>query len=146
MGNNKRDRRRMQEEIRDRYDRRILAILRKIAESLRHAGFAVDEPAAAHDDEYRWEFAIRRDPEQGSGDGNVEVTFRLCESEKCDGDAGGVNFGLDVVEWGGRILGDMCPFNYTDECWVDRADKKAVEQRFALVEGADFEKIADLLR
>ena len=72
-------------------------------------------------DEYWWSLLADVDGVK------VDVSFKICESEQYDGEKGGVNFSVDVVEFGGRILGGLTPFNYSDACWVDRRDADAIE-------------------
>jgi hypothetical protein len=131
------------EDIKDKYEQRILVLLTKIAETLREAGYTVDEPIDLSCDQYCWSLLVHGD---GNGDEDtIDISFRICESEQYDGEEGGVNFMLDIVEWGGRILGGLTPFNYTSQCWVDRSDQEEVEERFAIFEQADPADIVPIL-
>lgn len=58
---------------------------------------------------------------------------------------GGVNFGLDIVEYGGIILGGLAPFNYSPEVWVDSRNPDAVLARWHVFEDADISDIPDLI-
>jgi hypothetical protein len=110
-------------QIKHKYQKRIMAILDRIASVLRAAGFNVEGPESWDCDDYRWVLLV---------DGKVDISFKLCESEKYDGERGGVTFALDIVEVGGRIIGGLTPFSYSERCWVSRNDKEAVEERFPL--------------
>lgn len=128
------------EDIKDKYEQRILAVLTRIAETLREGGCTVDEPIDLSCDQYWWSLLVHGDSDEDT----IDISFKICESEE-DGEQGGVNFALDIVEWGGRILGGLCPFNYSDRCWVDRNDEEAVEERFAIFEVADPADIVPIL-
>lgn len=117
-----------------RYSARIRAILRKIAEALRSEGFEVEGPyylGRQGNENPRWYLSVPPDEEGGE---SVDISLDIAESERFDGTEGGVNFTIDIVEEGGRVLGGMAPYNYTDDVWVQRSDAKAVEARFALIE------------
>jgi hypothetical protein len=129
------------ETIKEKYEHRILAVLNRIAETLREAGYGVDEPVDMSCDEYWWSLLVHGDSDEDT----IDISFKICESEQYDGEEGGVNFALDIVEMGGRILGGLCPFNYTDRCWVDRSDEEAVEERFAIFEEANPDDIVPIL-
>jgi hypothetical protein len=125
--------------IKRKYQKRILGILARIADTLRDAGVEVEGPWDLSSDDYWWSILADVD---GS---KVDVSFRIFESEHYDGERGGVNFGVDVVEEGGRVLGGLTPFNYSLACWVDRKDAVAVERRFRIIEEADPSDIIPLL-
>lgn len=127
-------------QIKNKYEKRIMAILVRIADVLRAAGFRVEGPWDLSSDDYWW--AMLADVEGVK----VDVSFKICESEQCDGVKGGVNFALDIVEEGGRIIGGLTPFNYTDRCWVSRKDRQAIEERFRILEQAGENDIPPLLK
>jgi len=129
------------EAIKDKYEPRILAVLTRIAETLREAGYAVDDPIDLSCDQYWWSLLVHGDNEENG----IDISFKICESDQYDGEEGGVNFSLDIVEFGGRVLGGLCPYNYTPHCWVDRNDEEAVEERFAIFEQADPADIVPIL-
>src|SRR6266478_1460728 len=101
--------------IKRKYKNRILAILNRIAEVLRQAGCDVEGPWDLSGDDYRWELQAN----------NIDISITICESETYDGEPNGINFALDIVEEGGRILGGLTPYNYTDAVWVSRSDSEA---------------------
>jgi len=119
-----------------KYKSRIRKTLESIKNVLQEAGHKVDGPLDMTDDEYRWSL-IAND--------NVDITFAIAESEECDGSENGVNFTVSVVDHEGRILGGLTPYNYTSECWVDRKDSEAIEERFQVVEAADPYDLVGLL-
>jgi hypothetical protein len=123
-------------QIKNKYHRRIMAIMERIANVLREEGHSVEGPDFWDCDDYRWVLLV---------DGKVDISFKLCESEEYDGEKGGVNFALDLVEVSGRIIGGLTPYNYTDRCWVSRKDRRAIEERFRILEEADEHDIPPLL-
>ena len=124
-------------QIKRKYQKRILAILNSLRMALIEAGHDCEQPYDGSDDEFRWSMLVDcRDDGLGHHDG-VDITFRICESETYDGELGGVTFAVDVVEFGGRVLGGLCPYNYSDQVWTNRKDRAAVEERFAIFEQAD---------
>jgi len=135
------------EQIAKRYKRRICAVLNAIAAALRDAGYLVDDPCdLSCGDDYRITFIVHRDGdinEYSSED--IDVSLEVCASEDFDGEIGGVNFSLTVVEIGGRILGGLTPYNYTPQVWVDRKDKQAIEERFVIFEEADPDGVVELI-
>ncbi|MFA6270926.1 MAG: hypothetical protein WC657_07010, partial [Candidatus Paceibacterota bacterium] len=76
-----------------------------------------------------------------AGDENpLGVTFEIWDSGDADDGVYGVhgNFVLDIVEYGGAIVGGITPENYTDGVWVDYegADEEW-ERRLAGIERAE---------
>jgi len=125
-------------QIMQKYRKRIMAIMNKIAEAVREAGFRIDGPDFLDGENYSWSilssFRDRPQPDGSSWDEDVNIDVNIIESEPYGEPKGGVNFGLDIVEVGGGILGGVTPYNYTDEVWVPRRDKEAVEERFKIFE------------
>lgn len=140
------------ESVAKTYADRAMAILRAVRDAVRDAGMSADdEPFDLSGDDYNWGICVWRTPDPSDEEGCIDVRIEIAEARSYDGYDGdgetfGINFELDVVEWGGRILGGLSPYNYTDECWVDARGVYAVEERFAILEGADVSGIIDLLR
>lgn len=82
------------------------------------------------DDNYA--FSVELYPQGGSDEDSVEVRLSALESETADGEEHGVNFMLETSGWQGMIIGGVCPYNYTSDCWVNRYDEDAVARRWAL--------------
>jgi hypothetical protein len=126
------------EKVAAEYAPKINTYLQTIGEALRASGLDVDGPYDMTADDYRWSLIVR--PDANSPDDDIiDVTVEIAEASTYgDDDApNGINFGLTVVEYGGRILGGKTPFNYTDEVWVNAADADAVAQRWALFDAAE---------
>ena len=130
--------------IRERYASRIVGILTVIQSHLCEAGFETDDPCEMSCDDYRWSLLVYRDGKPGN-DADVDITLEIAESLQFEGTEDGINFSIHVVETGGRILGTLCPYNYTPDVWVDAGDTDAIEARFKLVEDADHESIVELI-
>jgi hypothetical protein len=132
--------------IRERYASRIIGILTVIQSHLRGAGFETDDPCEMSSDDYRWSLLVYRDGTPGNlSDADVDITLEIAESLQFEGTEDGINFSIHVVETGGRILGTLCPYNYTPDVWVDAGDSDAIEVRFKLVEDAHHESIVELI-
>lgn len=127
-------------QIMQKYRKRIMWIMTQITEAAREAGFRIVEFGFIEDDYYSWQmltsFRDRPQPDGTPWENDVTISVIIAESEFYAGSQDGVNFIMDIVEVGGRIVGGFSPFNYTDEVWVSRKDKTAVEERFRIFEGA----------
>ena len=135
------------EQIKDKYEARIMVILNKMSNALKEAGFVCDEPSFMGGDEYDWSFCIHVDEDpQELAEEDIDVSFRIAESETYDGSTGGVNFMLSFVEVGGRIVGECIPENYTDKVWVPRGSEKGVEKRFRCMEAIESEGAVYLVK
>lgn len=128
------------EQIRDKYEPRILALLGDIASQIREdePTLVVSEIDELHCDDFRWTFNVHTAEQDKCKDDlqGVDVTFVICESEEYDGEENGVNFAVEIVGVEGAIVGGITPYNYTERCWVPRTDPEAIEERFKLIERA----------
>ncbi len=134
--------------IKSKYEKRILAIMNSIKQAvLAEENFIVSGPDDIGCDDFRWGMYIQT-PEQVENDirdEGVDISFIICESEHWDGEENGVNFMVDIVSYGGGMLGGLCPYNYTDNVWVSRKDPAAIEKRFNLMEKAEVGDIPYLI-
>ena len=132
------------EAVRNLYETRIEAILAGMRKCLIAQGWNV--PNAAYemsDGEYSWWLSAYRPGGTEEEDNMVDVRFEIAESRSYDGDQPfGINFGLEAVEWGGRPVTEVMPYNFTDQVWVDARDAQAVEERFKLIEEVDLDAFA----
>lgn len=127
------------------YGERVLALLARVRDELVKEGFTIAcEPGEMFGDDYRWSLLVQR-PDTDDEDNRVDITVQIAESRDYDGYDGGVSFTLDLVEWGGRILGGLAPYNYTDQCWVPMGRADEVEQRWSILEDSDVSTIPDLI-
>lgn len=132
------------EELYARYGNRIQTWLRRLADGLVAAGWQVDGPFEMSDEDYQWGI-VAQSAQDREGKEAVDVRFTICESEHWNGEEGGVNFMIEAVERGGRMLGGITPFNYTPQVWVNRTADLLVEERFRLVEESSVEDWVQLL-
>jgi hypothetical protein len=136
------------ESVKDRYAARILKVLEGIRAELQAEGYTVDEPFDMHCDDYRWTMMVYVNSKPGDDEptnDDVDITFQIAESEQFEGTEEGINFSIDVVEYGGRMLGGLTPYNYTGDVWVSLNDDAAIERRFSIFEQADPAEILSLL-
>src|SRR5690349_16462472 len=105
------------DKIHDEYGPRALALLERMRAVCIEAGLhCPDEPFDFSSDDIRWCLKVFRTPDENDYDNLVDVTIELAEAhEYGDEPVDGANWGLDIVEWGGRILGGLTPFNYTPQ-------------------------------
>jgi len=133
--------------VKSRYELRIVALLTGIGAQLKSQGWKVaDEPYELTDSGYSWWITTYRPGREEVEDNCVDLRLEIAESRLYDGDMQtGINFGLEAVEWGGRPLGGITPYNFTDEVWVDARDAAAVEKRFRIVDQVDVEHLIHLM-
>jgi hypothetical protein len=135
------------EAVKDAYQERVLALLGRIAEACRGEDLIVEGPHDLSDDNFRWTLFVYRTPLKRDDEDLVDVTLEIVEGADYDGReaAFGINFGIDVVEYGGRQLGGLQPYNFTPDVWVDARDADAVAARWQLIEDAEISEIPDLI-
>ena len=137
------------EGLEKRYGERALRLLKQVADELEEEGYVVDEPSLIGSDDgtVSWGFMVHVDGDTESvEEDDVDVQLRAMCSEPYDGTEHGVNFGIDVTQVSGRMIGGLTPFNYSDKVWVDRGDQDAVDERFDLLMRADLSGIASSLQ
>lgn len=123
----------------ERYMPLMLARLEKLAVALRAAGWEEVKPAyEMSDDQYSAWLSI-------AGDRAFDVTITLEEARSYGDDLGGVGFGLDIVEYGGLLIGGVRPYNYTPEVWVPVDDEGAVAERWAFIDEVDDAETVDYI-
>lgn len=116
------------EHLKTAYEPKILAILTKVAEEARARGYDCSEPDEWTDECYKWNAIVH--PKGKDYDEGVDVSIEIAESTAYDGTDEGVSFRVDLVCYGGRILGSFAPYNYTPEVWVPHDDEDAVAARW----------------
>jgi hypothetical protein len=130
------------EGLRDAYEQPALDVLKRVSDACLDRGMVVrGDPFPMHDDDYRWVLVVWRDQaarDRAGDDELIDITLEVAEERSYDNQGDyGVNFGLTIVEYGGRVLGGLAPFNYTDQCWVDARDPVAVLERFDMIRHTD---------
>jgi len=115
----------MQEDI---YNPKIKALLEQVRTEALERGYECLGPYDMSDDCIRWNVLVR--PKGADSEDGVDISITIPESEHYDGSEEGVNFSSDIVHYEGIILGGLCPYNYTDQCWVDKTDEDAVASRW----------------
>jgi hypothetical protein len=134
------------EKVKDLYEPKIRALLKRIREVLEDEGLTVHDPYFLDGDYYSWSMTVHRHPGDHADDDGADITVEIAEERYYDDPEGwGINFGLDVVDYGGIILGGLTPFNYSPEVWVDSRNPDAVLARWHVLEDADISDIPDLI-
>jgi len=119
------------ETIRKRYSKPMMAIMQGLYRDFtkHYPELHAEEPFEMDADMYSVNLSLR--PE---GRESIDVSLEIVESQDYEGIAGGYTFRLDVVEYGGRILGGCSPFNYTEQVWCKTLP--AIKERFELLKPA----------
>jgi hypothetical protein len=74
-----------------------------------------------------------------------DVSITLEESRTYGDELDGIAFGLGIVEYGGLIIGDLQPYNYTKSVWVCVDDSDEIARRWSLIDQCDDHEIAALI-
>ncbi len=93
--------------------------------------------ADSMDIDYWVSFRVERVP--GEMETCLDVALKLIDSGEYDTGEYDVrgNVILDLVEYGGRIVGGISPYNYTDRVWVDYNDLDEFTRRLESIIASD---------
>ena len=109
---------------------RIIDLLGGIRDDFTDNGYTADGPHDLSDDEYRWYIVV-------SGNGlteDIDITVEVSESLGYAGTTDGINVGMSLTTYEGRIVGELQPYNFTPEVWTN--DLHEISERMAILEGA----------
>ena len=133
--------------VKDEYDSKIRDLLQRLRKLCLDAGLHVpDDPFSMHNDvSYQWSLMVWRKPGRLNLD-MVDISVEIVEAKEYGDDPeDGINFSLMITEWGGRILGQLSPYNYTPECWVPATDPEQVAARWNILETANLNDIPTMI-
>jgi len=116
------------QEIATEYEAPMRRMLKEIVEVLVNMGFECSDLYDMTDSELSWSFTCTPVGEDKEKSFDVQITIN--ESAEHSGTYDGINFSLNVGYWGGLIVGDCTPYNYTERVWVDAGDAAAVKERW----------------
>ena len=135
------------EAIKDKYKDRIEKLMLDIIKAFNAAGYVTSGPDFYDGDDYSWyvQVLLGGPDQEEPCDTDIGITFQINESTECDGSENGINFSVNVVELGGRIIGGLSPYNYTEHCWVSLDDEDAIEERFQIFEEQDAHDLVVLI-
>jgi hypothetical protein len=141
------------ERLKDRLKADIECLLGTIRDCLVKKGHACTEVEFWDGDDYSWHVRVTpqtKDMDRQEmvpvGCKDIDLTIGIVESKECEDSEDGIAFRMDVVADGGEILGQLCPYNYTPELWVDIYDDEAVNERWELFSGcADCNEIETIV-
>jgi len=135
-------------EVKKTYEPRIIRFLNDAAAALVDSGQWIKrgEPFDMSDDNYRWSVVVEpSDPTLQGDEHLIDLSLDINEAIQFGDDPDtGIAFYFSMVEYGGRILGLLTPFNYTSRCWVDAKDSEAVMKRWGYFEDAIVDELPDL--
>lgn len=127
------------------YNAKMKHMLQEICEAAHRHGLSCSGVADWSDETHKWATTIY--PKGRTMDQGVDVSVELAQSDKYGGEEGGANFSLDVVAYGGEIVGGLTPFNYTEDVWVPIEDPKAVKARWQIFDnGVHPDSVIDVIR
>lgn len=133
-----------------RYGHKMRGLLERIAAACEENGVYCGKPFDMSGDDYKWSmmaWRTRSDRMANIAERGIDISVEIAESRSYDNELPtGINFGLDIVEWGGRILGGFTPHNYTDRVWVDARDREAVSDRWEMFGHVDLDEIPTLIK
>jgi hypothetical protein len=134
------------ENVAKEYGPKALNLLSRIRQLCRDAGLTADNgPYGMSSDDYSWVLTISHMPDK-EDDNLIDITVGLYEERDYDsGNGFGLNFGITIVEYNGRELGQLQPYNYTESVWVDARDPVAVAARWQILDDADIGEIPKLI-
>ena len=140
------------EELIKTYGPKLKAVATNVYNELKARDWEVSEPCEMNCNTYSWNlqyFPLG----QSDIDSSIDISFEMLDASDYDGTENGMSFAVNMVEYGGRIVGGRIVggfhlYNYTDRCWVDPRDSSAVEQRWDIFEGPamDAEEIDSVIR
>lgn len=137
------------EQVAKQYEPKIIELLNRIAADCKELGMNTIGPDEMSDEDSKWSLTVLRpgDTEKSPDaiDRGADVTITIADSQQYEGEAQGVNFTLDAVATPGEIIGQITPFNYTEDVWVDLNDEEALRARFGLIED-DIDDVASSIQ
>jgi hypothetical protein len=132
------------ENIKTKYEPRILALFAKIGAAVTADGvYTASEPYEMTDEEHQWHMSLNPATDPDNQDASIDISFTITESAVRDGSDEGIAFMLDIVAYGGEMLGGFSPYNYTEELWIPLDNADAVETRFAMFEEINIDSILE---
>ena len=128
------------------YRDRIEEYVREIGELCKARGFALEGPWDMSADNYEWTLLVWISGQVEDSSRAVSVNVVIDEQRDYEGGEGfGMNFGLTAYGPDGTTVGELRPFNFSEDVWVDARDEAAVAERWAIFEGSDTSNIPDLM-
>lgn len=128
------------------YRDRIEEHMRGIAELCKERGWATDGPMDISADNYEWTLMVWLAGRVEDSTKAVAVNVTIDEQRDYEGGEGfGMNFCLQAFGPNGDTLGELRPFNFSEDVWVDARDERAVAERWAIFEGSDTSTLPDLI-
>ncbi len=127
-------------QIKNRYFGRMKKVLQNVRAKMVAADVKCGEVCDESMDSYKCSLACfpSGNPKKPSNNIDFNIDFEIMESEPYDGTKGGVAFGTSIVYWGGSVMGNCTPYNFTSSLWVPRKDRDAIEARFVHFEKPEF--------
>lgn len=97
------------------------------ANAFSKAGYPVQGPTEQNDNGLQFSFVVQHGD---TPEDSVDVIFTMMDGKDYDGSENAVNFSLELIEYGGQVVGCFIPRNYSDDCWVKADNGPAVASRW----------------
>lgn len=124
------------EKLVKRYGKQIQGIAYAIKTALEEAAYSCSEVYEDNGNGFSCGQAVYiNGTSRNPAETDIDIAVRMIDGEEYDGLKNAVNFKLDIVEYGGRIIGQVCPYNYTDKVWVQANGRIAVEKHLFFSRG-----------
>lgn len=125
------------------YEPKAIAFLNRIRALCADHAIITLEPADNSADEWVWSTAAWLDGRKGEA---VEIKVSMQEEREFEGgDGWGFTFVLSLIGWGGEVLGEVAPFNFTPYVWVDGRVEEALDDRWQEVESCNIDGLPNIL-
>lgn len=120
---------------------RMIGSLKRIGDALTDEGFKCSQPYDFTDTSFAWAMVAER----GDLPEPIDIRVEIAESLQYEGTTEGINIGMDIVGYDGRIIGQFHPYNYSPDVWVPLDDLTEISERMRMLEDSDIENIPELI-
>ena len=133
--------------VKRKYEPLILQTMKSWADRARAAGWIADDPFEMTDDCYSWHTGWSYSADDKDGNPEFDISVTIAESGPYSGDRTpkgnsiGITIIMDVIAYGGQIVGGFSPYNYTPRVWT--SDPEEIESRMQALAAITGEEILD---
>lgn len=117
------------------YKPKLLALAKSVQEDLL-GNFQISQPEETNGDTFSVMMIVGMWKTAAPTGDDIHLSFSIEDKADYDGDEGGlgINFRMSMTAMGGLVVGILSPYNYTEKCWVNPDDKKAMRERWKIFE------------
>lgn len=122
------------------YRAAFTAKLKDIAGDLTEDGWDIDgAPWDSSDEEYQMGLSF------SSYGRTADVRITMVESLCREGSLDGVAFSMDLGATCGHVIGEMTPFNYSEDLWIPVSDVAVIAERWELIRDSDGHEVDNVM-